>query len=113
MDTNKIGGSHECIICHDWYFLRINFRFHPKICYGCHFMTPKSVGFNDVVIATVRRNHYRIYPEFMTKNDTMSTWYHKKTENLSEKYLNSTIRASRSRGKRAGECCPPSLKKMF
>ena len=37
-DTNKTDGSCECIICHYWYFLRINFRFQSKVCGGCHDM---------------------------------------------------------------------------
>ena len=36
IDINKTGDTHECIICHNWYFLRINFRFYPIVCNGCH-----------------------------------------------------------------------------
>ena len=36
IDINKTGDAHECIICHNWYFLWINFRFYPKVCNGCH-----------------------------------------------------------------------------
>ena len=32
IDTNKTDGSRECIICHYWYFLGINFRIQSKIC---------------------------------------------------------------------------------
>ena len=28
--------SRECIICHYWYILNINFRFQQDVCDGCH-----------------------------------------------------------------------------
>ena len=33
-DVNKTGGSGECIICHYWYFLGINFKFQTEVCNG-------------------------------------------------------------------------------
>ena len=30
-DTNKTDSSYECIIWHCWYFLKVNFIFHPKV----------------------------------------------------------------------------------
>ena len=32
VDVDKTDGSSECIVCHYWYYLNINFRFDPKIC---------------------------------------------------------------------------------
>ena len=32
IDFNKNNGSHNCIICHYWCFLEMNFRFQPKVC---------------------------------------------------------------------------------
>ena len=32
IDVDKTDGSSECIVCHYWYYLNINFRFDPKIC---------------------------------------------------------------------------------
>ena len=61
INTNKTGGSRERMICHYWYFLRINFRFQPKVYNGFHFMTQKSMSFTDVAIVNVRRNDYRIH----------------------------------------------------
>ena len=37
--NNKTDCLHECIICHYWYFLRIDFRFQLKVCNGFHDMT--------------------------------------------------------------------------
>ena len=53
IDPNKIGSSHECIICHYWYFLRINFRFQPKVCDGNHHMTQNCMIVNDVPFVTL------------------------------------------------------------
>ena len=30
-DVNKSDDSRQCIICHYWYFLEINFTFQPKV----------------------------------------------------------------------------------
>ena len=35
IDIHKTEGSRKCIICHNYYLLRINFRFQPKLCDGC------------------------------------------------------------------------------
>ena len=35
-DFNKTNESRKCIICNYCYFLKVNFRFLPKICNGCH-----------------------------------------------------------------------------
>lgn len=60
IDTNKTDSLHECIFCHYWYFLRMNFRFQPKVCDGCHDMTHKSMSFDDGTILIVKRHDYRI-----------------------------------------------------
>ena len=36
IDVNKVDGSCECIICHYWYFLDINFNFQAEVYNGCH-----------------------------------------------------------------------------
>ena len=41
IDVNKTSGSRDCIICHYWYFLDINFNF------------------NDVPFVSIKRNDYR------------------------------------------------------
>ena len=32
IDVNEADGLRECIICHYWYFLEINFRFQSEVC---------------------------------------------------------------------------------
>ena len=31
INVSKTNGSHECIICHYWYFLNTNFKFQPEM----------------------------------------------------------------------------------
>ena len=44
IDFNGANGTRECIICHYWYFLNINFRFRLKVCDGCHDLMQKAWG---------------------------------------------------------------------
>ena len=44
IDTNKTDSSLECIVCHYWYFLKINVRFPPKVCDRYHDMTQKLMS---------------------------------------------------------------------
>ena len=59
-DINKTDSLHECIISNYLCFLAINVRFQPKVCYGCHDITQKSMNFDSFAIVTVRKNDYRI-----------------------------------------------------
>ena len=51
IDTNKTGGSREFIICHYWYF--------------------RTISFNDLVIATIAGNYYRINFAFIAKSEVV------------------------------------------
>lgn len=52
IDVNKTHGLHQCI---NWqYFLKINSRFQPEVCYGCHDLMQKAMNFNDVAIVAVK-----------------------------------------------------------
>ena len=31
IDDNETNDSHKCIICNYYYFLKVNFRFKPKV----------------------------------------------------------------------------------
>ena len=59
-DINKTDGLHECIISNYLCFLAINVRFQPKVCYGCHDITQKSMNFDSFAIEKERKNDYRI-----------------------------------------------------
>ena len=71
IDTNKIGSLHEGIVYCYWYFLKIRFKFQPKVCDGCYVMTQKSISFDDAVIVTWKRRNYRIKFWSMTKNEAV------------------------------------------
>ena len=66
VDVSKAGGSHESIIC-DQYFLDINFRFQVEVCSGCNYLMRKAMNFNDAAIVTVNRHDYRINFLFMSQ----------------------------------------------
>ena len=34
INVNKIDGLRDCINCHNWYFLDINFKYQPKVYNG-------------------------------------------------------------------------------
>lgn len=73
IDTKKkTDGLRECIICQQWYFVKVNFRFQPKLCNGCHDTTKRSISFDDFSVITVGRNYYRILFLFMTKEKAKS-----------------------------------------
>ena len=44
-DVNKTIGSHECIICHNWWF-------QPKVCDGCQDLMQKAMSVNVVAIVS-------------------------------------------------------------
>ena len=64
--------SKECDLCHYCYFVDKNFNYQPYLCNGCHDMMMKAVSFNDVAIASVKGNDYRIHFCFLSKNDAIN-----------------------------------------
>ena len=67
--VNKTSASKECDICHYWYFKDIGFRYELYFCNGCHDLMQKAMGFNDVAIVYVKGSVYRIYFEYMSKDN--------------------------------------------
>ena len=39
------NSSRDCMICHYWYFLKINCRLQPKLCNGCDDLKQKGYDF--------------------------------------------------------------------
>ena len=72
IDINKTSASKECKICHYWYFKDIGFKYEPHFCNGCHGLMQKVVSFNDVAIAYVKGNAYRICFWYMSKDDAIN-----------------------------------------
>ena len=55
IDRNKANASKEFDICHYWYFLDKNCNDEPYLSNGCHDLMQKAMNFNDVAIASIKR----------------------------------------------------------
>ena len=71
IDVNKTSPSKECVIYHYLYFKDIGFKYEPYLCNGCHDLMQKTMNFNDVAIAQVKENAYRIRFGYMSKDDAI------------------------------------------
>ena len=72
IDVNKTNSSLECIICHYWYFFKINFRFQPKLFDVFHGSMQKAMSFNDVAIDSHKLHNYRIHFWCMSKDEAIN-----------------------------------------
>ena len=82
IDINKTNSSKECDICHYWYFLDKVFNYEAYLCNGCHDLMQKAMDFNDVAIAPIKGNDYRIYFWYMSKDNAIKIM---NNSNLNEK----------------------------
>ena len=71
IDINETNASKDFEICHYWYFLDITFNYKPYLCNGCHDFMQKAMNFNDVAIASIKGNDYRIHFWYMRKDDAI------------------------------------------
>ena len=53
-------------------FLDKNFNDEPYLCNDHHDLMQKAMNFNDVAVASIKGNDYRIYFWDMSKNDAIS-----------------------------------------
>ena len=72
IDVNKTNLSKECDIFHYLYFKDIGFKYQPYLCNGCHDLMQKAMVFNNVVVAYVKGNAYRIHFWYMSKDDAIN-----------------------------------------
>ena len=72
IDINKTSALKKCDICHCWYLIDKNFNYEPYLCNGCHDLMQKAMNFNDVTIASVKGNDFRIHFWCISENDTIS-----------------------------------------
>ena len=70
--VNKISLWKKCDICHYWYFKNIGFKCEKYLCNGCHDLMQKTMSFNNVAIAYVKGNAYRIHFWYMSKDDVIN-----------------------------------------
>ena len=64
--------SKEYDTCDYRYFKDNDFKEEPYLCNGCHSLMQKAMNFDDVSIVLVKRNDYRIYYWYMSKDDAMN-----------------------------------------
>ena len=64
--------SKEYGACDYRYFKDNDFKEEPHLCNGCHSLMQKAMNFDDVSIVLVKRNDYRIYYWYMSKDDAMN-----------------------------------------
>ena len=72
IDVNKTNLSKECDIFHYLYFKDIGFKYEPYLCNGCHDLMLKAMIFNNVAVAYVKGNAYRIHFWYMSKDDAIN-----------------------------------------
>ena len=71
IDVNKTNDSREYIIFNIWYFLELNYRFHPNVCDGYHDLMQKVLNFNDIVIVSVTES-IKEFTFGMSKDDAIN-----------------------------------------
>ena len=69
IDINKANKSKECMLCHYWYFLDINFGYGPYLCDGFYNIMQKSNNLTNIAIAHVKKSVYRIYFLYMSEHE--------------------------------------------
>ena len=72
IDFNKTTLSKECDICHYRYFKDIVLKYEPYLCNGFHDLMQKAMTFDNIAIAYVKRNVYRINFWYMSKDDAIN-----------------------------------------
>ena len=72
IDVNKTNLLKECDICHYWYVKDIGFKYEPCLCNGCHDLMQKAMSFNNIAIAYVKGNSYRINFWYMSKDNAIN-----------------------------------------
>ena len=61
--------QNNLIFCHYWYFRDIGFKYEPYLCNGCHDLTQKAIGFNNIAIGYIKGSAYRIHFWYTSRDD--------------------------------------------
>ena len=72
ININKTSASKECDIRHYWYFLDKGFKYEPYLCNGYHDLMQEAMNFNNVAIASIKGNDYRIHFWYMSKDGAIN-----------------------------------------
>ena len=54
IDVNKTSASQECLLCHDWFFKNIGFKFEEDVCNGCHNSLTVGFPFKNIAILNAK-----------------------------------------------------------
>ena len=54
-----------------WYFEGIDFKYEPYLCNESHHLMQKAMNFNDIAVASVKENYYRIHFWYMSKSNAI------------------------------------------
>ena len=69
IDVHMSNKSKECMLCHYWYFLDINFSYGPYLCEYWYDISQISADFKNIAITHVKISVYRIYFFYMSKHE--------------------------------------------
>ena len=70
--SEGIDVSREFNTSHYCYFLDKGLNFQPYVCNGCHDLTQKAMGPDNVVIAYVKKNDHRIHFCYISKDEVVN-----------------------------------------
>ena len=59
IDTNKTSLSKECMLCHNWYFKDVGFRFEPHVCNKYHNVLMTAYELKKFAILNVKGVDFR------------------------------------------------------
>ena len=64
----KTGASKEFVLCHEWYFKDIGFKFQSYACNGCHDLSMMVYDLDNFMILNIKGVDYRCFVFNMSKN---------------------------------------------
>ena len=59
IDTNKTSASKECMLCHNWYFKDVGFKFQLHLCNKCYNVLTTAYKLKNIAILNVKVVDFR------------------------------------------------------
>ena len=72
IDTNKTSASKECMICHNWYFKDVGFRFEPLVWNKCHDVLMTAYELKSILILNVKWDDLRCILWGISKDEAIN-----------------------------------------
>ena len=69
IDVNKTSLSKECMLCHNWFFKDVGFKFEEHICNGCHDLLTMVYGLENIVILGTKGATFRCILWGISRNE--------------------------------------------